>query len=114
MAMTFEFNLRPFGYQNDAISFGRMRVHSAGSYHEYSIEYKTADGWKTLRGSVPKKMPDQTMRSGHRNFLHLLRDIMDTVNLDELGRDYVHVLAELEAHHPYIKERSIKDYPDGS
>ncbi len=51
MAMTFEFNIRPFGYQNDAITFGRMRVHSAGSRHEYAGDYKAEDGWTLLTSS---------------------------------------------------------------
>ncbi len=113
MAMTFEFNIRPFGYQNDAIQFGRMRVHSAGSYHEYSIEYKTADGWKTIRGAVPKVQHDGKLRSGHRNFLHLLTDILADMNLDDLEPDYVNILAEVEAHHPYIKEMETRDYKGG-
>ena len=104
MAMTFNFNIRPFGYQNDAITFGRMRVHSAGSRHEYAVEYKAEDGWKTIRGSVPKN------KSGHRNFLHLLAAIMDDIDLDELGENYVNVLAEVEAKHPIVKEMNTRDY----
>lgn len=113
MAMTFEFNIRPFGYQNDAITFGRMRVHSAGSRHEYAVEYKAKEGWQTIRGAVPKVQHDGKLRSGHRNFLHLLADIMDTVNLDALGRDYVNILAEVETEHPHVKEMGTGDYPDG-
>lgn len=104
MAMTFEFNIRPFGYQNDAITFGRMRVHSAGSCHEYAVDYKTEDGWRTIRGSVPKA------KSGHRNFLHLLAAIMDDIDLDELGRDYVNVLAEVRENYPAMPTPT--DYPD--
>ncbi len=111
MAMTFEFNIRPFGYQNDAITFGRMRVHSAGSYHEYAVEYKAKDGWKTLHGAVAKVVDGKT-RSGHRNFLHLLADIMADIDLDELGEDYVNVLAEVRASNPALKDRKIGDYPD--
>ena len=94
MAMTFEFNIRPFGYENDPISFGRMRVHSAGSHHEYAVDYKAEDGWKTIQGSVPKD------KSGHRNFLHLLAAILDDIDLDELGHNYVNVLAEVKADWP--------------
>ena len=114
MAMTFEFNIRPFGYQNDPIPFGRMRVHSAGAHHEYSVDYKTKDGWKAIRGIVPKVQPDGTKRSGHRNFLHLLSDILADVDLEALGSDYVHILAEIEKAHPHIKDMgiSVGDYPD--
>lgn len=114
MAMTFEFNIRPFGYQNDPITFGRMRVHSAGNSHEYHVEIKTEDGWRDLGGKVAKIMPDGTKRSGHRNFLHLLRDILNDLDLDRLGTNYVNILAEIEAHRPYIKEMANKDYPDGN
>jgi hypothetical protein len=106
MAMTFEFNIRPFGYQNDAITFGRMRVHSAGSHHEYAVDYKAKDEWQTIRGSVPKD------KSGHRNFLHLLAVIMDDIDLDELGTNYVNVLAEITAAHPFVKDMRTKDYSD--
>ena len=94
MAMTFEFNIRPFGYQNDPIQFGKMRVHSAGSRHEYAVDYKDKGGWKTIRGSVPKT------KSGHRNFLHLLAAIVDDIDLDELGENYVNVIAEVQKQFP--------------
>ncbi len=106
MAMTFEFNIRPFGYQNDPIQFGRMRVHSAGSHHEYSVDYKTENGWQTIKGSVPKS------KSGHRNFLHLLAAIMDDIDLDALGENYVNVLAEVEANYPAVKGMKTRDYRD--
>ena len=106
MAMTFEFNIHPFGYQTDAITFGRMRVHSAGSRHEYAVDYKAKDGWQTIRGSVPKD------KSGHRNFLHLLAAIVDDIDLDALGKNYVNVLAEVEANHPHVKEMQVGDYPE--
>ena len=112
MAMTFEFNIRPFGYHNDPIQFGRIRVHSVDSHHEYAVDYKTNDGWKTISGSVLKRQPDGTKRSGHRNFLHLLADIMDDIDLDALGEDYVNVLAEVELAHPFIKDTGIADYPE--
>ncbi len=108
MAMTFEFNIRPFGYQNDAITFGRMQVHSAGSCHEYAVDYKAKDGWETIRGSVPK------YKSGHRNFLHLLMAIIDDINPDKLGMDYVNILAEVEANHPAVKGMKTRDYRDGN
>lgn len=95
MAMKFQFSICPFGYHNDPIEFGTMRVHSAGVVHEYAIDYKTKDGWQTVRGSIPKLQPDGTRRSGHRNFVHLLKDIMNDVDLEALGKDYVHVLQEI-------------------
>lgn len=112
MAMTFEFNIRPFGYQNDAVNFGHMRVHSAGDRHEYAVDYKVKDGWRTIRGFVKKRMDDGKKRSGHRNFLHLLADIMNDIDLDELGRDYVNILAEVQASHPSMKDRHMSDYLD--
>ncbi len=111
MAMTFEFNIRPFGYQNDAIQVGRIKVHSAGSRHEYIVEYKTKDGWDTLRGSV-SKVVDGQKRSGHRNFLHLMADILADIDLDALGTNYVHVRAEVEEMMPSVKGKKIGDYPD--
>jgi hypothetical protein len=111
MAMTFEFNIRPFGYQNDAITFGRMRVHSAGDHHEYAVDYKTKNGWQTVRGSVKKRMDDGKKRSGHRNFLHLLAAIMDDIDLDALGENYVNILAEVQEAYPN-HNRATADYPD--
>ena len=111
MAMTFEFNIRPFGYQNDAIQVGRIKVHSAGSRHEYAVEYKTKDGWGTLRGSVAKVVNGE-LRSGHRNFLHLMADILDDIDLDALGTNYVHVLAEVHEMMPSSKGKKVSDYPD--
>ncbi|MEE8372810.1 MAG: hypothetical protein V3R87_03630 [Dehalococcoidia bacterium] len=108
MAMTFNFDIRPFGYQNDAITFGRMRIHSAGSHHEYAVDYKAKDGWRTIRGSVPR------VKSGHRNFLHLLAAILDDIDLDALGENYVNVLAEVEEVCPAIRHRGVGDYPEGS
>jgi len=112
MAMTFEFNIRPFSYGHDKITFGRMRVHSAGGKHEYAVEYKagTHDGWLTLRGTVSKRQPDGTLRSGHRNFLHLLADILADIDLDALGKDYVTVYAEVKQAHPALSPG--KDYPE--
>jgi len=104
MAMTFEFDIRPFGYQNNGITFGRMRVHAAGSRHEYTVEYKDEHGWREIHGSVPRA------KSGHRNFLHLLAAIMDDIDLDALGVDYVHILTEIEIEHPIVKEMRISDY----
>jgi len=114
MAMTFEFNIRPFSYGHDKITFGRMRVHSAGSKHEYMVDFKTKGsygGWRTLHGTVPKLQPDGTKRSGHRNFLHLLADILADIDLDALGRDYVNVYAEVKEAYPNLAPG--KDYPEG-
>ena len=111
MAMTFEFNIRPFGYQNDAIQFGKMRVHSVGSKHEYAVDYKTKDGWKTIRGAIPKVQHDGTMRSGHRNFLHLMADILDDMNLDDMEPDYVNISAEIATAYPKY-EGKVSDYND--
>lgn len=112
MAMKFHFDITPFGYQNAPIKFGAMQVHSAGSRHEYAIDIKTAGGWHTIRGSIPKRQPDGTRRSGHRNFLHLLSDILADVDLEALGSDYVNVLAEIKADFPHIDVTGIADYPD--
>lgn len=95
MAMTFDFNIHPFGYGADPIKFGHMRVHSAFDRHEYAIDIKTKDGWRTITGHISKRMPDGTKRSDHRNFLHLLYDILTDVDLDDLGQDYVHVLEDI-------------------
>ena len=113
MAMTFEFDVRPFGYQNDPIRFGHMRVHSAGDRHEYAVEYKAKDGWITLRGSVAKRMEDGTKRSGHRNFLHLLADILEDIDLDELGHNYVNIEVEVRKALPGFGENAkFGDYRD--
>ena len=112
MAMKFHFNITPFGYQNAPIKFGAMQVHSAGSRHEYAIDIKTAGGWHTIRGSVPKLQPDGTRRSGHRNFLHLLSDILADVDLEILGSDYVDVQAEIRAAFPHMDGVNISDYPE--
>lgn len=95
MAMTFEFSLNPLGYDASPIRLGQMRVHSFGNRHVYAIDVKGKDGWHVIRGNIPKVMPDGSVRSGHRNFLHLLRDILADVDLASLGTDYVHVLEDV-------------------
>jgi len=105
MAMTFQFRVHPFGYQNEPIEFGNMRVHSAGRYHEYHVSYKNVNGWQSLRGAIPKN------KSGHRNFLHLLGDILDDMDLDELGVDYVNIMEEVAEEYPEImRGRKVRDY----
>lgn len=112
MAMKFSFNIHPFGYHADPIEFGNMRVHSAGTCHEYSVDIKTKDGWRTINGRVSKLMPNGQKRSGHRNFLHLLRDILNDMDLNELGTDYVHVLAEIKEAMPHVEDMRVGDYKE--
>ena len=114
MAMKFQFKLCPFGYQNDTIELGTLRVHSAGSCHEYTLVFKAKGRWHTIRGTVSKIINAETgeRRSGHRNFLHLLRDILNDIDLEELGKDYVNVWDEVQVRYPHIK-RSL-DYPEES
>ena len=105
MAMQFQFNLQPFGYKAAEFSFATMRVTSQGDEHYYRIDFKTALGWHKITGTVAKE------RSGHRNFLHLLAAILDDVDLDALGEDYVNVFKEVEEHVPGMRKPK-KDYPD--
>ena len=105
MAMTFQFRVHPFGYSNKPIEFGNMKVHSAGPFHEYHVSYKNVDGWQDVRGAIPKT------GSGHRNFLHLLGDILDDMDLDALGIDYVDIMEEVAEEYPDImRGRRVRDY----
>lgn len=110
MAMTFSFRIHPFGYSAEPIEFGTMDVHSAGPRHEYLIRYKAKGEWHNVRGYIAKRMPDGTKRSGHRNFLHLLQDILADANLDALGEDYVHVLDDIKDATGF--QGRVGDYPD--
>jgi hypothetical protein len=107
MAMTFNFNIHPFGYTAEPIEFGSMRVHSKYDRHVYEVSYKGEDGWHYINGSIAKHLPDGTVRSGHRNFLHLLRDILADVALDDIGEDYVNVLKEIQEVYPHVR---VSDY----
>lgn len=109
MAMSFTFNIHPFGYNAAPLELAHMRVHSAGNVHEYTITYKTKDGPKAIRGSISKVMMDGSRRSGHRNLFHVLRDILDDVDLAKVGKDYIHVLKEIREQLGY--EAKAADYP---
>lgn len=105
MAMTFIFRVHPFGYQNKPIEFGKMSVHSVGGLHEYHVRYKNVDGWQSIRGAIVKD------KSGHRNFLHLLGDILEDMDLDAIGIDYVNIMEEVAADYPDImRGRKVRDY----
>ena len=112
MSMTFSFNVNPFGDHDNPILFGTMRVNSAGEVHQYRVDIRTEDGWNTsfMHGEVPKRIPDGTRRSGHRNFLHLLRDILNDMDLEKLGKDYVNIFAEIKEVYPNVPRTS--DYPN--
>ena len=105
MAMTFQFRVHPFGYQNKPIEFGNMKIHSSGASHVYEVSYKNVDGWQSVRGWINKH------QSGHRNFLHLLGDILEDINPDTLGVDYVDIMEEVAEDYPdLVKGRRIRDY----
>jgi len=105
MAMTFVFRVHPFGSQNKPIEFGQMSVHSAGDLHKYHVRYKNVEGWQSVRGAIVKD------KSGHRNFLHLLGDILDDMDLDALGVDYVNIMEEVAEDYPDIlRGRRVRDY----
>lgn len=99
MAMQFSFDLHPFGWHNCDIQFGTMRVVSAGKNHCYTINYKSRGVWHTLAGAIPKS------QSGHRNFLHLLKNILDDIDWDALGENYVDVFTEVAEMFPAMELR---------
>lgn len=104
MSMTFQFNLTPFGYKAAETPFATMHVASVGKSHVYDITFLGDEGWRTISGAVPKS------KSGHQNFLHLLRDIMNDVDLDALGENYVNVLPEVQKSFPAMDVRDTSDY----
>lgn len=80
MAITVSIDLHPYGYGSPPQSVATMRIHTSecGTKHEYSISMHE----RFLVGAVPK------LRSGHRNPLHLLAQILETISLETLGHDY--------------------------
>jgi hypothetical protein len=88
MAMKIKFNLHPFGYGADPEEFGEIRIDNDGrGRHNYEIRLVRGPIMnRTYRGSVPNGG-----KSGHRNILHLLARILDDLDLDAMGEDYVHI-----------------------
>ena len=95
MSIQIEFKVYAFGNRNHAIPFGGIHLSSRGCIHHYEISLKTEEGWRTLEGDIAKQQPDGSRRNGHRNILHLLKDVLNDVDPDALGEDYVHILKEV-------------------
>ena len=99
MAMQFTFDIQPFGDRHSQFPFATMRVVSAGSHHVYTISYKRRGQWHELRGEIPKS------QSGHRNFLHLLKNILEDLDWEELGENYVDIFSEVAEMYPHLELR---------
>ena len=95
MSIQIEFKVYAFGKRQHEIPFGGIHISSQGGIHHYEITLKSEKGWRKIEGDVAKQQPDGSRRSGHRNILHLLRDVLKDVDLDALGEDYVHILKEV-------------------
>lgn len=57
----------------------------AGNLHHYAIQLHGRSKTMTLKGAVPKD------KSGHGNILHLLRAIMDDVDLGGVPADFTSI-----------------------
>lgn len=81
MAITGRFDLRPYGYSAKPLPIVQFSIHTTEDfrYHAYTVVY----GGKIKRGAIRKT------QSGHRNLLHLLRDIFADMKIDDLPPDYI-------------------------
>lgn len=61
MAMTFNFNINPFGYNADPIQFGGMKINATHhGTHAYEIYFEGPNGREYVYGEVPRT------KSGYR------------------------------------------------
>ena len=90
MAMSFTFDVHPFGFHNNAVNFAVMDVVSKGDKHCYTLKYHAENEKVVIKGCIPRE------RSGHRNFLHMLHFILlDIFKNNELREDYVHIQRQI-------------------
>lgn len=91
--ITLQMTLVPYGsrlhQEAPLITATLYTIPGKGARHGYRI--LDNQGQTLAEGDVPKT------RSGHQNPLHLLRDVLATIDFDALGTDYVRT--------PYDKER---------
>lgn len=114
MAITIDFNVNPFGYGAEPVSLGGIRIHSEGNdHHHYLITFVKGDGRVGhLSGQIKRDEKDEVLRSGHRNILHLLKDIFNDADIDSLGENYVDIFHEVEKQHPNIERSDVSAYRD--
>jgi len=111
MAIKIDFTCNPFGASREPVSLGECRIHSEGDRHYYFISYvRGKQKVGHLSGYFPKKRGGGDLRSGHRNILHLLRDILNSADLDALGEDYIDIFHELERLHPNVDREHVPSY----
>lgn len=81
MAIYGKFSVHPGGWSAKPIDIVEFKIWSTmdNCFHRYSIEIKDTH---YLQGVVEKTY------SGHGNILHLLKDILNDYNIDDLGKDY--------------------------
>lgn len=76
----------PYGIQESVplVSFD-IGSSPAGNLHHYAIQFHGRSGAMTLKGTVPKN------KSGHGNIFHLLRAIMDDIDLSGVSADFTSI-----------------------
>ncbi len=81
MAIKIRANLHPYGYAARPQRLLEISIHSddVRPMHLYRITFDNQE----IDGEIAKT------KSGHRNLLHVLKDILDDVDLDALGVDYI-------------------------
>ena len=81
MAIKIRCDLHHHSFRAKGYAIADIDIHSwpDGTRHGYSVTF----GNTNLLGSIPKT------RSGHRNVLHVLRDVLADMDLDALGIDYI-------------------------
>ncbi len=85
----FQMNLHPYGSgRGVGIIDASIWTTDCGNYHAYSIN--DFNMGSLGHGRIPKT------QSGHRNPLHLLRDIINDLEIDSFNQDYV----TTDADHP--------------
>ena len=81
MSIDGSFDVYPGGSRWGSQELVAFHIHSTDNNAEHRYVITTCKG-HTMIGTLPKTY------SGHGNILHLLKAILDDVDLDKLGTDY--------------------------
>lgn len=86
MAIKIRADLHPYSFQSKGYALLDIDIWSSpkGRTHGYRITYGNTE----LVGHIAKT------KSGHRNLLHVLRDVLADIDLDALGENYIKTPAD--------------------
>lgn len=108
MAIKISLNVSPFGFGNDPIELGEIRIHSesATQFH-FLATFKKGNGQVGhISGQIPRS------KSGHRNIFHTLREVLNSPKFDTLSDNYIDVFDEIKSRYPDIERSHTADYKE--